>query len=114
MKPVLDPSWTWKSWISSANEPGCDFPLQNLPFCAFEVADEKAHIGVGIGDFVLDLHEVAETSLLASVGDDVREACRAPHLNALMECGAESTARLRRVLMEMLRVEADADYYCDD
>ena len=73
MKPALDPSWTWKSWISSANEPGCDFPLQNLPFCAFEVADEKAHIGVGIGDFVLDLHEVAETSLLASVGDDVRE-----------------------------------------
>jgi fumarylacetoacetase len=110
MKPVLDPSWTWKSWISSANEPGCDFPLQNLPFCAFEAADEKTHVGVGIGDFVLDLHEVAETSLLASVGDDVRESCRAPYLNALMECGAEATARLRRVLMEMLREEAPADH----
>jgi fumarylacetoacetase len=110
MKPMLDPSWAWKSWIGSANEPGCDFPLQNLPFCAFEAMGVEPHVGVGIGGFVLDLHEVAKTSLLASVGDDVREACRAPNLNALMECGAEGTARLRRVLMEMLREEAAADY----
>jgi len=110
MKPVLDPSWTWKSWIGSANEPGCDFPLQNLPFCALEATDGEPHVGVGIGGFVLDLHEVAQTSLAASVGDDAREACRAPNLNALMECGAEGTARLRRVLMEMLREEAAADH----
>ncbi len=110
MRSALDPSWTWKSWIGSANEPGCGFPLQNLPFCAFEVAGGQPHLGVGIGAFVLDLHEGAETSLLACIGDDAREACRAATLNALMECGAEATARIRRVLTEMLREGAGAEH----
>ena len=109
MRTTLDPSWTWKSWIGSANEPGGGFPLQNLPFCAFEAAGGQPHLGVGIGAFVLDLHEAAGTSLLGSIGDDARAACRAATLNALMECGADATARLRRVLMEMLRAEATAD-----
>jgi fumarylacetoacetase len=109
MRSALDPSWTWKSWIGSANESERGFPLQNLPFCAFEAAGGQPHLGVGIGAFVLDLHEAAGTSLLVSIGDDARTACRATTLNALMECGAEATARLRRVLMEMLRAEATAD-----
>jgi fumarylacetoacetase len=25
-----------KSWVESANEPGCDFPIQNLPFGIFK------------------------------------------------------------------------------
>jgi fumarylacetoacetase len=108
MRSALDPSWTWKSWIGSANEPGRGFPLQNLPFCAFEAAGGQPHLGVGIGAFVLDLHEAAG-SLPVSIGDDARAACRATTLNALMECGAEATARLRRVLMELLRAEASAD-----
>jgi fumarylacetoacetase len=109
MRSALDPSWTWKSWIGSANEPERGFPLQNLPFCAFEAVGGQPHLGVGIGAFVLDLHEGAGTSLLGSIGDDARAACRAATLNALMECGTEATARLRRVLMEMLRAEATAD-----
>ena len=24
-----------RSWVESANEPGTDFPIQNLPFCVF-------------------------------------------------------------------------------
>ena len=24
-----------QSWVESANEPGCDFPIQNLPFGIF-------------------------------------------------------------------------------
>ena len=24
-----------RSWVESANEPGCDFPIQNLPFATF-------------------------------------------------------------------------------
>lgn len=108
MKPVFDPSWTWKSWISSANEPGCGFPLQNLPYCVFEALDGEGHLGVGVGGSILDLYGVAGTSLLESLGDGVREACRASNLNALMECGPEAT-RLRRVLMESLRAEAAAE-----
>jgi fumarylacetoacetase len=46
-----------RSWIESANEPGCDFPIQNLPFGVFKRKDhlEKPRGGVAIGDQILDL-----------------------------------------------------------
>jgi fumarylacetoacetase len=45
------------SWVSSANAPASDFPIQNLPFCAFRRARSAEHFrgGVAIGDSVLDL-----------------------------------------------------------
>ncbi len=43
-----------KSWVESANAPGCDFPLENLPYGTFEAAGNP-HVGVAIGDRVLDL-----------------------------------------------------------
>ena len=45
-----------QSWVASANAPGCDFPIQNLPFGRFRTAGERDwRIGVAIGDQVLDL-----------------------------------------------------------
>ena len=46
-----------KSWVESANEPGCDFPIQNLPFGIFKRkgAKEAPRGGVAIGDQILDL-----------------------------------------------------------
>jgi fumarylacetoacetase len=43
-----------RSWVRSANEPGCDFPLENLPRCRFDGGKD----GVVIGDSVLDLATV--------------------------------------------------------
>jgi fumarylacetoacetase len=40
-----------QSWVASANEPGADFPIQNLPFCTFG----NGKPGVGIGDQILDV-----------------------------------------------------------
>lgn len=49
-----DPNRT--SWVKSANEPGCDFPIQNLPFVNFKPEGEtSARPGVAIGDQILDL-----------------------------------------------------------
>jgi fumarylacetoacetase len=49
-----DPSLA--SWVASANEPGGDFPIQNLPFGRFREAGEGFwHIGVAIGEEVLSL-----------------------------------------------------------
>jgi fumarylacetoacetase len=57
-----------KSWVESANRHGTDFPIQNLPFAMYRPSgDDRARVGVGIGDQVLDatatfgvasLHEV--------------------------------------------------------
>jgi fumarylacetoacetase len=45
-----------KSWVESANRPGCDFPIQNLPLGVFRTqSDSRPRPGVAIGDAILDL-----------------------------------------------------------
>jgi len=48
------------SWVESANEDGCDFPVQNLPYGRFRRAgsDEPWRIGVAIGDQILDIRQL--------------------------------------------------------
>jgi fumarylacetoacetase len=54
-----DPSLA--SWVSAANDPASDFPIQNLPFGRFRRAGalDALRVGVAIGDQVLDLGEAA-------------------------------------------------------
>ena len=45
-----------KSWVESANQPGCDFPIQNLPLGVFRAArDARPQLGAAIGDQILKL-----------------------------------------------------------
>jgi fumarylacetoacetase len=45
-----------ESWVESANQPGADFPIQNLPFVTWRPRGEgPARLGVGIGDQILDI-----------------------------------------------------------
>ena len=46
-----------RSWVQSANQPACDFPIQNLPFAVFrrKGSHQPYRIGVAIGDQILDL-----------------------------------------------------------
>ncbi len=54
-----------RSWVDSANRPGCDFPIQNLPVGVFQAAEKgepggvspRSRLGVAIGDFILDAGE---------------------------------------------------------
>ena len=34
-----------QSWVESANQPGCDFPIQNLPWGSFNPWAEASHWG---------------------------------------------------------------------
>ena len=57
-----------RSWIESANQPECDFPIQNLPFATFlEREDGQPRVGVAIGDKILDVTAALEIPSLASV-----------------------------------------------
>ena len=40
-----------KSWVASANDPACDFPIQNLPYGIFrrKASNERPRGGVAIG-----------------------------------------------------------------
>jgi fumarylacetoacetase len=95
-----------KSWVEPANEVGCGYPLQNLPFCAFQVRGGGQRLGVGIGDSILDLARLAQSEAMSGVPVDVREACMEPTLNRLMACGGEKTRKLRGALMRMLAEDA--------
>lgn len=95
-----------RSWVESANDPACGFPLENLPCCAFTLQHMERHLGVGIGDQVLDLNVLSHSGLLRSVAWEVRSACRRGFLNGLMKCGPGLSGQLRAVLMELLSEDA--------
>ncbi|MCS6866529.1 MAG: fumarylacetoacetase [Gemmataceae bacterium] len=47
-----------RSWVESANRPGCDFPIQNLPLGVFTPpGSATARIGVAIGEAILDVSD---------------------------------------------------------
>jgi fumarylacetoacetase len=77
-----DPALT--SWVEQANQPGSDFPIQNLPFGRYRRigANDDFKIGVAIGDQILDLQG---TRLIDS-----------PDMNALMALDTAARLRLRR------------------
>jgi fumarylacetoacetase len=80
-----------ESWVESANEPGTDFPIQNLPFGIFRSRrsrSEAPHGGVAIGDYILDL-----AALGVKTG---------PTLNALAGQGRPVWRNLRKALFKAL------------
>jgi fumarylacetoacetase len=93
-----------KSWLATANDPDSDFPIQNLPYGVFRSAS-GFHIGVAIGDRILDLHACANHGLLAGLSVETTAACRAERLNALMRLGPAAWRALRRHLTAMLDAE---------
>jgi fumarylacetoacetase len=91
-----------RSWVESANAPGCDFPIQNLPFGAFRPRGDRAEpmIGVAIGDRILDVTAVAP--FVDASAREAAAACASPHLNDLMALGPGAWSALRRALSRLL------------
>ena len=57
-----------QSWVESANQPGTDFPIQNLPFATFRKrAEERTRVGIAIGDMVLDASEAFDIESIERV-----------------------------------------------
>ena len=94
-----------RSWIESANQKDTDFPLQNLPFGVFRHQDHLTtpHIGVAIGDQILDLFACCQLGLLQELPEPLTAACRSPNLNPLMTLGSWATSALRDRLSQLLR-----------
>ena len=68
-----------RSFVESANLPGSDFPIQNLPFGAFERAGLQPKVGVAIGDQIVDV--AAAASLFDGLAATAARACDAPSLS---------------------------------
>ena len=97
-----------RSWVSSANAPASDFPIQNLPFCAFRRARsaEGFRGGVAIGDQVLDLGALQGLGLFDGLAAQALAACAQPVLNTFMGLGAPAQAGLRAALSAALRADS--------
>ncbi|HEX6069360.1 MAG TPA: fumarylacetoacetase [Longimicrobiaceae bacterium] len=90
-----------RSWVTSANTPGHDFPIQNLPFGVFRRrgARERPRVGVAIGDLILDVMACRRAAFLSAAA----EACDASDLNRLMAAGPNVWTTLRSELSQILR-----------
>ena len=100
-----------RSWVASANEPGCDFPIQNLPFGRFRTAgsSETFRIGVAIGDQVLDLKaaglvDTDDMNALMSASAKDRQALRAALSTGLAE-GSGKEAAWSKALLPQAKAE---------
>jgi fumarylacetoacetase len=86
-----------KSWVESANEPGGEFPIQNLPFGIFKrkgKSDEAPRGGVAIGDEILDLACI--------------EIKTGPTLNGIAAMGSTVWKQIRRKLSRGLSTKTTA------
>ena len=91
-------------WVESANVPGCDFPIQNLPFCVFSEFDDEAvpRGGIAIGDQILDMAVCADANLFGGRAADAVFAAAQSTLNELMSMDDVYVSALRAEVSAML------------
>jgi fumarylacetoacetase len=79
----------------------CHFPIQNLPYGVFSAKDGSSpRVGVAIGDYVLDLWQLAQDCRFDVVEPAVFAA---PHLNPFMALGPKVWSTTRARISELLR-----------
>ncbi len=98
-----------QSWVESANDPATDFPIQNLPLGAFIVQHgdhSHAHLGVAIGDQVLDVTMMGEAGYFENDPDEeMRYLARIPLWTPVgMTPGLPEM--IRRKMQSFLRTDA--------
>src|SRR5258708_2408084 len=92
-----------KCWVQSANQPDQDFPIQNLPFGVFTTTSQsQPHVGIAIGDAILDLAVLAKAGLIKCADTSVFSASS---LNAFIELGAKTWSDIRAQVSNLLRAD---------
>jgi fumarylacetoacetase len=91
-----------RSWVPDANEPGGDFPIQNLPYGVFRQGNGPARGGVAIGNHVFDLSAALRAELFEGDAKVAAEAASGATLNPLMALGSRYWSALRKRLSDIL------------
>lgn len=98
-----------RSWVEAANDPATDFPIQNLPLCAFEAEHDghsHTHLGTVIGDQVVDLGLLSMAGYFGSPEeDDLAALLHAPAWNPIAR-HIGLMPELRSKLQDFLRHDA--------
>ncbi|MHA7869606.1 MAG: fumarylacetoacetase [Salipiger thiooxidans] len=91
-----------RSWVAAANDPECDFPIENLPFGVFSTGSDAPRCGVAIGDMIVDLAACEARGLLSAEG-----TFAAPRLNDFIALGRPVWDEVRARLTELLAEGGD-------
>ncbi|KAA1003812.1 fumarylacetoacetase [Paraburkholderia panacisoli] len=97
-----------KSWLASANQPHCDFPLQNLPYAIFrrKGGAEEFRAGIALGDQVIDLAALVRERCLSGLALQAAVACAQPSLNAFFAMGPDAWRALRHAVFALFEAPA--------
>jgi fumarylacetoacetase len=100
-----------RSWVESANAPGAEFPIQNLPFGVFQRTGlpEPPRCGVAIGDRIFDVGSAARDGLMEGRTWGAGLLCASADLNGLMSTGPEAWTPLRARISRLLSVQASKE-----
>lgn len=93
-----------QSWVESANDDACDFPIQNLPYGVCLTEDDEPRVCTAIGDQVVDLYELACADLFEDVHESLADAFDW-RLNVLMHFGRPFWRQIRSRLSELMSTE---------
>lgn len=105
MDPTTDPAL--RSFVPVA--PDSHFPIQNLPYGAFRrKAGGDPHLGVAIGDFILDLTALDDHGLLDGPHLRGRHYFRGPTLNHFLAAGRTAWVEARGLVSRLLRHDEPA------
>ena len=102
---------TQGSWVDSANVADTDFPLENLPFGRFVLADgdnADPRVGVAIGDQILDCQALERSGSIPAEDAAFFAPLAAGDLNAFMAMGGHARRRVRDRLTALLSAEVKA------
>jgi fumarylacetoacetase len=102
MDPTTDPAL--RSWVNVP--PESHFPIQNLPFGVFcHRGRIGQHLGVAIGQYVLDLSELIGRGLQRRLSSEFGKLLRHHDLSKLMCEGRPFWKELRQVVSGVLRID---------
>jgi fumarylacetoacetase len=94
-----------RSWVETANDPDCPFPLNNLPYGVFSTPGTQPRCGVAIGDYVLDVAAMERSGLLNPADTAILQS---GSWNPVMAAGPAVWKKLRTVLMGHLSEDSGA------
>lgn len=86
-----------RSWVDDANDPKCEFPLNNLPYGVFSTAGGSRRCGAAIGSSIVDLAACETSGLLDAGGTFSR-----PQLNDFIAMGRGKWKEIRERLTTLL------------
>jgi fumarylacetoacetase len=100
---------TIKPWLNISST--SDFSIHNLPYGVFSLNGKDKHIGVAIGDFIIDMHTADVLGLFDDL--DLKDTLLSDTLNRFISLGKPTTNKVRLLLQKELCTDGSLKKHAD-